>query len=66
LVYAVLLIAADQPDPAYDLAHQLAEQASTLQRQAHTIRLRALRGHQPDLPGLDTLIAIIDPENATP
>ncbi|MGH3935294.1 MAG: hypothetical protein ACRDS1_10020 [Pseudonocardiaceae bacterium] len=59
LLCAVLLIAADQPDPAHDLAHQLAEQASPLQRRAHTIRLRALRNHHPGLPGLDKLITII-------
>lgn len=64
LVYAILLIAADQPDPAYDLAHQLTEQSSALQRRAHAIRLRALRNHHPDLPGLDKLIAIINPDSA--
>jgi hypothetical protein len=64
LLYAVLLIAADQPEPAHDLARQLAEQSSPLQRRAHAIRLRALRNHHPDLPGLDKLIAIIDPGDA--
>lgn len=34
LLCAVLLIAADQSGPAYDIAHQLAEQASPLQRRA--------------------------------
>jgi hypothetical protein len=61
LVCAVLLLATDQPDPAHEIAHQLAEQTSSLQRRAHTIRLRALGKHPPHLPGLDTLIAIIDP-----
>ncbi|MGH3811997.1 MAG: hypothetical protein ACRDUV_06010, partial [Pseudonocardiaceae bacterium] len=64
ILCAVLLIAADQPDPAYEIAHQLAEQASLLQRRAHTIRLRALRNHHPGLLGLDELIAIINPDSA--
>ena len=64
LVRAVLLIATDQSDLAYDIAHQLAEQASPLQRRAHTIRLRALRTHHPDLPCLDQLIEIINPDSA--
>ncbi len=63
LLCAVLLLAADQPEPACEIAHQLAEQASPLQRRAHTIRLRALRNHHHDLPGLDELIAIINPES---
>ncbi|MBV9013981.1 MAG: hypothetical protein JO272_18395 [Pseudonocardiales bacterium] len=64
LLHAVFLIAADQPDSAYDIAHQLAEQASPLQRRAHAIRLRALRTHHPDLPGLNELIDILNPDNA--
>ncbi|MGH3811806.1 MAG: lipase/acyltransferase domain-containing protein [Pseudonocardiaceae bacterium] len=64
LVWAVLLLAADQPDSAHDLAHQLAEQASPLQRRAHTIRLHALRAHHPGLAGLDELIEIITLETA--
>lgn len=47
-----------------DLAHQLAEQASPLQRRAHTIRLCALRNHHPGLPGLEKLITIINPDSA--
>ncbi|CAN5276133.1 hypothetical protein BH18ACT9_BH18ACT9_20720 [soil metagenome] len=42
-------------------ARQLTEQASPLQRRAHTIRLRALRTHHLDLPGLADLITLIDP-----
>ena len=61
---AVLLLAADQPDPAHGVAHQLTEQASPLQRRAHTIRLRALRTHHPGLPDLDQLIEIINPDRA--
>ena len=64
LVCAVLLIATDQSDPACELAHQLAVQPSNLQRRVHTIRLRALRDHHPGLPGLDTLITIVNPESA--
>lgn len=63
LVWAVLLLAADQADTAHEMARQFVEQASPLQRRAHTIRLRALRTHHPALPGLDELIGIINPEN---
>jgi hypothetical protein len=64
LAAAVLLLAQDQPDQARDLATQVAENANTLQRRAHAIRLRALRTHQPELPGLDEIITLIDPEAA--
>ncbi|MGH3932886.1 MAG: hypothetical protein ACRDTF_23260 [Pseudonocardiaceae bacterium] len=63
LLCAVLLLAADQPTSAYDVAHQLVEQTSPLQRRAHTIRLRGLHTHHPGLPGLAHLIEIIDPEH---
>ncbi|MDQ3151392.1 MAG: hypothetical protein M3R63_06645, partial [Actinomycetota bacterium] len=60
----VLRLAQHETDKADDLARQVAHQASPLQRRAHTVRLRALRDHHPDLPGLDHVIAIIDPEAA--
>jgi hypothetical protein len=64
LAAAVLLLAQDQPDQARDLARHVADNASPLQRRAHTIRLRALRTHHPELPGLDDVIALIDPPAA--
>jgi len=64
LAAAVLLLAQDQPDQACDLARHVAGNASPLQRRAHTIRLRALRTHHPELPGLDDVIMLIDPEAA--
>jgi len=64
LSVAVILLAQNETDDAHDLARQVADQASPLQRRAHTIRLRALRDHHPDLPGLDYVIEIIDPEAA--
>jgi hypothetical protein len=62
LTVTVILLAQNEIDDAYDLARQVAHQASPLQRRAHMIRLRALGDHHPDLPGLDHVIAIIDPE----
>ncbi|MDQ3275952.1 MAG: hypothetical protein M3Q39_13230, partial [Actinomycetota bacterium] len=64
LTVTVILLAQNEIDKANDLARQVAHQASPLQRRAHTVRLRALRDHHPDLPGLDHVIAIIDPEAA--
>jgi hypothetical protein len=64
LTVAVILLVQNETDAAQDLARQVAHQASPLQRRAHMIRLRALRDHHPDLPGLDHVIAIIDPEAA--
>ena len=61
---AVLLLAQDQSDQAHDLVRHVADNASPLQRRAHTIRLRALRTHHPELPGLDDVIALIDPPAA--
>lgn len=58
----MLLLAQDEPDQAHQLGRQVTDQATAIQRRAHTIRLRALRTHHPDLPGLDDLIQIIDPE----
>ena len=62
LTVTVILLAQNEIDDAYDLARQVAHQASPLQRRAHMVRLRALGDHHPDLPGLDHVIAIIDPE----
>ena len=64
LTVTVILLAQNEIDGAHHLARQVAHQASPLQRRAHMIRLRALRDHHPDLPGLDHIIAIIDPEAA--
>ena len=64
LTVTVILLAQNEIDDAYDLARQVAHQASPLQRRTHMIRLRALRDHHPDLPGLDHVIAIINPEAA--
>jgi hypothetical protein len=61
LTVTVILLAQNEIDKANDLARQVAHQASPLQRRAHTVRLRALRDHHPDLPGLDHVIAIINP-----
>ncbi len=60
LTVAVILLAQNETDDAHDLARQ----ARSLQRRVHIIRLRALRDHHLDLPGLDHVIAIIDPEAA--
>ncbi len=62
LIVSVLLLAQNEPDQAHQLGRQVADEATRIQRRAHTIRLRALRSHRPDLPGLDDLIQIIDPE----
>ncbi len=64
LAAAVLLLAQDELDRAREFARLVAEQASPLRRRAHTIRLRALRTHHPDLPGLDDVIELIEPETA--
>ena len=64
LTVTVILLAQNEIDDAHDLARQVAHQASPLQRRAHTVRLRALRAYHPDLPDLDHVIAIIDPEAA--
>jgi pyruvate-formate lyase len=64
LTVAVILLAQNETDDAHDLARQVAQQARSLQRRVHIIRLRALRDHHLDLPGLDHVIAIIDPEAA--
>jgi hypothetical protein len=60
LIVSVLLLAQDEPDQAHQLGRQVAEEATAIQRRAYTIRLRALRSHHPDLPGLDDFIQIID------
>ncbi|MGH3785720.1 MAG: tetratricopeptide repeat protein [Pseudonocardiaceae bacterium] len=62
LAVSVLLLAQNEPDRAHQLGRQVTEKATAIQRRAHTIRLRVLRSHHPDLPGLDDLIQIIDPE----
>ncbi|MGH3937799.1 MAG: hypothetical protein ACRDTG_04065 [Pseudonocardiaceae bacterium] len=62
LAVSVLLLAQEEPDQAHQLGRQVAEQATAIQRRAHAIRLRALRSHHPELPGLDDLIQIIDQE----
>ena len=62
LIVAVLLLAQGEPDQALGLGRHVAELANPLQRRAHTIRLRGLRTHHPDLPSLDQLIRALDPE----
>jgi hypothetical protein len=66
ITHAVALIvrrlAADDRDGARDLARDVAEHATTVQRRAHAIRLSALRAQRRDLTGLDEVIAIIRPE----
>ncbi len=64
LAAAVLLLAEDQPEQALEVAELIAREATPLQRRAHTIRLRALQTHHPDLPGLDDVIEVIDPKDA--
>lgn len=63
LIASVLLLAQDDVDEAHEAGRQLAEAATPIQRRAIAIRLRALRDHQSDLPGLSDLIEIINPEN---
>jgi hypothetical protein len=60
LVTAVLLIARGQETEAHSHGQQLAKKADPLQRRAHLIRLRKLQKHQPDLPGLGQLIALLE------
>jgi hypothetical protein len=71
LITAVLLLASGQETEAYSRGRQLADKADPLQRRAHLIRLRRLQKHQPDLPGLAQLTALLDgteppPEDAQP
>jgi hypothetical protein len=58
----VLRLAADDLDNARDMALDVAEHATTVQRRAHVIRLSALRSRRPDLTALDEVIVIIRPE----
>jgi tetratricopeptide (TPR) repeat protein len=59
LATAVLLLANGEPDQARELVSAVVEDATAIQRRAHTIRLRALAAGQPDLDGVDTLIALL-------
>ena len=60
LAAALSLHAQDRADEAAEITDQLVTKATPTQRRAHTIRLRALRDHVPDLPQLDSLIARLD------
>ncbi|MGH3611425.1 MAG: hypothetical protein ACRDRK_02145, partial [Pseudonocardia sp.] len=59
LAAAVLLLAQGQPEQAREYAQAAADQATPIQRRAHTVRLRALAAHQPDMAGVEELIAIM-------
>ncbi len=59
LAAAVLLLAQGQPEQAREYAQAAADQATPIQRRAHTVRLRALAAHQPDMTGVEELIAIM-------
>ena len=58
---AVIHLAQGKQQQARALTQATAEQATPIQRRAYTIRLRALHAKQPNLPGLDDLIAIMQP-----
>jgi hypothetical protein len=61
LALAVLLLAQNNHDQAREYAAHIAERATVIQRRAHVIRLRKLRTHHPDLPGIAEVIDIIEP-----
>ncbi|MDN5861100.1 MAG: hypothetical protein L0H84_21050, partial [Pseudonocardia sp.] len=56
---AVALLAQDDGHRARELTRAAADQATPIQRRAHTIRLRSLATRQPDLPGVADIIAIL-------
>jgi hypothetical protein len=60
LAAAVLLLAQGELDDAKQLARTAADEATPLQRRAHTIRLRGLAAHRPDLTDVHDLISIME------
>ena len=64
LIDAILHLAQDDRESAYAALHAVTDQGSLMLRRAHSVRLRALQRHHPDLDGLDRLLEIISQENA--
>ncbi|MGH8898966.1 MAG: hypothetical protein ACRDZ4_18570, partial [Egibacteraceae bacterium] len=64
LLLAIFLLTQGDEESALVCMRQITDQATPMLRRAHTIRLRELRRHHPDLPGLDHLIQIVTLEDA--
>lgn len=58
LALAVLLLMQNDPDHALDVGREIAEHSTAIQLRAYTVRLQSLATNQPDLAGIDDLIAV--------